>query len=117
MPSTLPQKLKIKENDTLLTLNAPADFKAALKGLPKGASISPTSKDYQQIHWFVKRLLHIIIQAHPRDLLNDLSKKNKIIVAVYILFPGDLALKYSLEHCVHPIVTHIHIRRNMDHVR
>ena len=54
MPSTLPQKLKIKENDTLLTLNAPVDFKAALKGLPKGASISPTSKDYQQIHWFVK---------------------------------------------------------------
>ncbi len=53
MPSTIAQKLKVKEDFTLLTINAPADFKKDLGELPEGAKISTSAKNYQQIHWFV----------------------------------------------------------------
>jgi hypothetical protein len=53
MPIPLAQKLKIKEGFTLRTINAPADFKKDLGPLPDDVSISPTAKDYQQIHWFI----------------------------------------------------------------
>jgi Bacteriocin-protection, YdeI or OmpD-Associated len=54
MPTTLSQKLRIKEKDSLLAMNAPGNFKSTLEGLPKGVTISSDSKVYQQIHWFVK---------------------------------------------------------------
>ncbi len=54
MPSTLAQKLRIKEGMKLLTLNAPADFIDNIGDLPPGVKISSTIKDYGQIHWFVK---------------------------------------------------------------
>jgi hypothetical protein len=53
MPSTIAQKLKIKESDTILTLNAPADFKKVLGPVPKGATITEKASGYQQVHWFV----------------------------------------------------------------
>ncbi|MBO9201993.1 MULTISPECIES: YdeI/OmpD-associated family protein [Niastella] len=53
MPTPLAQKLKIKEGYTLLTINAPADFKKELGPLPDAVSISSTAKDFQQIHWFI----------------------------------------------------------------
>lgn len=53
MPSTIAQKLKIKENDTLLTLHAPDDFKKGLGPTPKGVTITEKSVNYQQVHWFV----------------------------------------------------------------
>ncbi|OQP40714.1 hypothetical protein A4H97_13910 [Niastella yeongjuensis] len=53
MPAPLAQKLKIKEGFTLRTINAPADFKKELGPLPDDVSISPTAKNYQQIHWFL----------------------------------------------------------------
>jgi len=54
MPATVADKLKIKSGNTLLPVNAPANFKTALEGLPAGVKISPDAKNYQQIHWFVK---------------------------------------------------------------
>ncbi len=54
MANPLSQKLKIKEKDSLLTINAPATFKSKLEGLPSGVTISSNTKNYQQIHWFVK---------------------------------------------------------------
>ena len=54
MPSTLVQKLKIKEGDTLFVINAPPDFKSKLGELPAGVKISSTSKQPDQLHWFVK---------------------------------------------------------------
>jgi hypothetical protein len=54
MPSTIAQKLRIKEGYTLLTINAPAEFKRDLGDLPEGVKISATAKSYNQIHWFVK---------------------------------------------------------------
>ncbi len=40
MATSTAQKLKIKENFTLLTINAPADFKKNIGELPKGVKIS-----------------------------------------------------------------------------
>jgi hypothetical protein len=53
MATTLAEKLKIKKDYSLRTINAPADFKKELAPLPDGVSISPTAKNYQQIHWFI----------------------------------------------------------------
>jgi len=53
MATSTAQKLKIKENFTLLAINAPADFKKNIGELPKGVKISADSKNYNQVHWFV----------------------------------------------------------------
>lgn len=53
MPTSLAQKLKIKEGYSLRTFNAPADFKKALAPLPDEVSISSSAKNFRQIHWFV----------------------------------------------------------------
>ena len=77
-------KTKNKENFTLLTINAPADFKKNIGELPKGVKISEDSKNYNQVHWFVmnkaqmdkeltKVLKLIKDESHTLDLL---SKRN-----------------------------------------
>ena len=48
------QKLKIKEKDALLTLNAPGAFQPTLGSLPAGVKISSSGSHYNQIHWFVQ---------------------------------------------------------------
>ena len=53
MTASIADKLKIKSKYTLLTLNAPDDFKKGLKGLPPGVKIIYSGKDYNQVHWFV----------------------------------------------------------------
>ncbi|RYZ29084.1 MAG: hypothetical protein EOO10_07470 [Chitinophagaceae bacterium] len=53
MATTVSQKLKVKEGYTLLTINAPKDFAADLAA-PDGVKISDKTKDYTQVHWFVK---------------------------------------------------------------
>jgi hypothetical protein len=53
MPLSLSQKLKIKAGDTLLTINAPADFIKELQPLPADVTISTTTKNAVQVHWFV----------------------------------------------------------------
>jgi hypothetical protein len=59
MATPLSNKLKIREKDILLTLNAPANFKKALSGLPDGVSVSTNSPNYNQVHWFVKDRAHM----------------------------------------------------------
>lgn len=54
MALTTAQKLKIKEGFTLLTIHAPAEFKPDLGNLPTGVTISDKTKNYNQVHWFVK---------------------------------------------------------------
>ena len=54
MATSLAQKLKIKEGNTLLTLHAPKTFADTIGDLPPGVSISAKAKNYNQIHWFVK---------------------------------------------------------------
>jgi hypothetical protein len=53
MAQTISQKLRIAAGNTLLTLNAPADFKKGLGALPAGVKISADAKSFEQIHWFV----------------------------------------------------------------
>ena len=54
MPNTIAQKLRIKEGYSLLTINAPSNFKKDIEGLPADVTISDKAKSYNQIHWFVK---------------------------------------------------------------
>ena len=55
MPSlTIAQKLKIKEGQILLTINAPTDFKKDLGPLPADVKITENGKAFNQVHWFVK---------------------------------------------------------------
>lgn len=54
MALTITQKLRIKEAFTLLTIQAPKDFEETLGKLPKGVTVTDKTKNYQQIHWFVK---------------------------------------------------------------
>src|SRR5829696_2283740 len=54
MPSTIAQKLKVKEGFTLLTIHAPAEFKNDLSNVSNSITISDKTKTYDQIHWFVK---------------------------------------------------------------
>jgi hypothetical protein len=53
MPSSLLQKLRIKEGFTLLTINEPGDFKSKVD-LPSSVKFTSKAKNYDQIHWFVQ---------------------------------------------------------------
>lgn len=53
MPLTIAEKLRIRENFILLTMQAPENFEKHLQPLPRGVKISRTAKKFQQIHWFV----------------------------------------------------------------
>ena len=53
MPATIAQKLKIKAGYTLLTLNAPANFKKQLGSLPAGVKMAASGTGFRQVHWFV----------------------------------------------------------------
>lgn len=54
MANSVADKLRIKTGYTIMTLNAPADFKKGLGALPSGTKIISSGKDYDQVHWFVK---------------------------------------------------------------
>jgi hypothetical protein len=52
--STVSQKLKIKEGNTILVVNAPSNYKKSLGPLPAGAKVIGSGKAFDQVHWFVK---------------------------------------------------------------
>ena len=81
MANTISQKLRIKENFTLLTLNAPADFKKGLVDLPKAVKIIASGKEYDQVHWFV---------TTRAQLEKEMSKVMKLVkddVIVWVYYP------------------------------
>lgn len=81
MANSISQKLRIKEKYTLLTLNAPADFKKGLAELPQGVKIITLGKDYDQVHWFV---------FNKAQLEKEMSKVMKLVkddVIVWVYFP------------------------------
>ena len=53
MALTIAQKLKIREGNTILALNAPAEYKKSLGSLPPGANTVSAGKTIDQVHWFV----------------------------------------------------------------
>lgn len=81
MPSTVAQKLKIKEGFILLTINAPADFKKSIGPLPAGVKIITEGKNYDQLHWFVKN------RAQMEQELNKILKLVKDGVQCWIYYP------------------------------
>jgi bacteriocin resistance YdeI/OmpD-like protein len=81
MATTTSQKLRIKENFTLLTINAPADFKKNIGEVPRGVKISSDTKTYNQVHWFVK---------NKEQLNKELDKVLKLVkddVILWIYYP------------------------------
>jgi bacteriocin resistance YdeI/OmpD-like protein len=81
MATTTSQKLRIKENFTLLTINAPADFKKNIGEAPRGVKISSDTKTYNQVHWFVK---------NKQQLNKELDKVLKLVkddVILWIYYP------------------------------
>jgi hypothetical protein len=81
MPDSISDKLRIKQDFTLLTLNAPANFKKDLKGLPSGVKITDTSKIYDQLHWFV---------SNQAQLQKEMSKVMKLVkpgIVVWVYYP------------------------------
>jgi hypothetical protein len=81
MATSTAQKLKIKENFTLHTINAPADFKKNIGELPRGVIISAESKTYNQVHWFV------INKAQMDKELTRVLKLIKDEVTLWIYYP------------------------------
>jgi len=81
MPSPVFQKLKIKEDYTLLTISAPAEFKNDLGELPAGVKISSTAKKYNQVHWFVKSI------AQMESEINKVIGLLKDDVVCWIYYP------------------------------
>lgn len=81
MATSIADKLRIKENYTLLTLHAPADFKKGLLGLPTGVKITDSGKEYNQLHWFV---------PNRAQLEKEMSKVMKLLkpgVTVWVYYP------------------------------
>ena len=81
MSTSISDKLKIKPKNSLLTLNAPPDFKKGLQGLPAGVKISDTGKDYDQVHWFV---------MNKAQMEKEMSKVMKLVkpeVIVWVYYP------------------------------
>jgi len=81
MARSTAQKLKIKENFSLLTINAPADFKKNIGELPKGVKISNDSKNFDQVHWFVMN------KAQMDKELTKVLKLMKDDVILWIYYP------------------------------
>src|SRR5262249_33587913 len=81
MPNTLAQKLKIKEGNTLLTINAASNFQKTIAPLPPGVKISNSAKAYEQVHWFVMN------KAQMEKELSNVMKLVKDEVVCWIYYP------------------------------
>ncbi|MEO6611309.1 MAG: YdeI/OmpD-associated family protein [Chitinophagaceae bacterium] len=82
MANSISKKLRIKADYTLLALNAPADFKKGLSGLPGGVKILNSGKEYDQVHWFL---------ADRAQLEKEMSKVMKLVK------PGVVIWVYYLK--------------------
>jgi len=81
MANSIADKLKIKPKYSLLSLNAPPEFKKGLQGLPAGVKITDSGKEYDQVHWFV---------LNRAQLEKELSKVMRLVkpeVIVWVYYP------------------------------
>jgi hypothetical protein len=81
MANSIADKLRIKENYTILTLNAPAEFKKGLNGIPKGVKVIAAGQTYDQVHWFVMN------QAQMEKEMSKVMKLVKPGVIVWVYYP------------------------------
>ena len=88
MSTSISNKLKIKSKFTLLTLNAPTNFKKGLQGVPAGVNITDTGKKYDHVHWFV---------MNKTQMEKEMSKVMKLVkpeVIVWVYYQ-KFRLKYK----------------------
>lgn len=81
MATSISDKLRIKPKFSLLTINAPANFKKRLQPLPTGVKITDFGKEYDQVHWFV---------LNKAQLEKEMSKVMKLVkpeVTVWVYYP------------------------------
>ncbi len=81
MATSISDKLRIKPKFTLLTMNAPVEFKKGLEGLPAGVKTTDSGKDYDQVHWFV---------FNKAQMKKEMSKVMKLVkpgVIVWVYYP------------------------------
>jgi len=81
MPTSLPDKLRIKAGFRLLTLNAPTSFKKTLGKLPEGVTLLDKGAVADQVHWFV---------TNKTQLEKELGKVLKLVkpgVTVWTYYP------------------------------
>src|SRR6186997_3011502 len=86
MANSISDKLRIRPGNSLLTINAPADFKKGLQGLPPGVKIIDKGKDqkasgYNQVHWFVMN------RAQMEKEMSKVMKLLKPEVTVWVYYP------------------------------
>jgi hypothetical protein len=81
MPTSLADKLKIKEGFSLLPIHAPANFKKQLGALPAKVKIVSEKEDFDQVHWFV------LDRAQLEKELNSVLKLVKGNVLLWIYYP------------------------------
>lgn len=79
MANTIARKLRIKEKDSLLAVNAPSEFKKNIGTLPAGVKIITSGKEYDQVHWFV---------LNKAQMLKEMKKvlgllKEEVILWIY----------------------------------
>ena len=79
MPSTLAQKLRIKDGFVLLAIHAPDDFKKKMN--IKDVTITSSGKNVDQIHWFVQT------RNGMEKELPDVLKKLKDDMLCWIYYP------------------------------
>ena len=80
MANTIAQKLRIKEKDSLLIVNAPPEFKKNLGAVPAGVKIITTGKEYNQVHWFVQNKAQMLKEMKK---VLTLVKENVILWIYY----------------------------------
>lgn len=81
MATRISDKLKIKQDYVLRTLNAPPGFEKGLKPLPAGVQLTETGSHYQQVHWFV---------LNRGQLEKEMSRVMKLLkpeVTVWVYYP------------------------------
>ncbi|MBK6935533.1 MAG: hypothetical protein IPH18_00545 [Chitinophagaceae bacterium] len=88
MATSVADKLRIKAGFTLLTINAPADYKKELGALPSGTKITNAGKIYNQIHWFVQNKEQMEKQlSKVMKLVLRQAQDDKPEVTVWVYYP------------------------------
>src|SRR5262249_5695780 len=77
----LAKKLRIKEGDVLVTVNAPSGYRQALGTLPAGVRIVRQAEAYNQVHWFV------LDKAQMEKELDDVLKLLTSNVTIWVYYP------------------------------
>lgn len=81
MAVSLHNKLRLKENDRILAINAPASFKNVIQTLPIPVKFVRAASNCSQVHWFVQDKSTLEKQA--REVLGMLDED----VLLWLYFP------------------------------